>query len=88
MKRLYILFIISLMSIGLGYAQDTTSLAGKMQFVFAQLNRSAISTGFLEERAFPLVSLTPFNGTLTDSNKVQLNNLRASYFTIFRSLGV
>ncbi|WP_293297227.1 T9SS type A sorting domain-containing protein [Pedobacter sp. UBA4863] len=81
MKKIYLILIIFVMGFRLAYAQDTTSLAGKMQFIFAQLNRSAISTGFLEERAFPLVSLTPFNGTLTDSNKVQLNTLRATYFT-------
>lgn len=81
MKKIYFLLIISMVGIRFSYAQDTTSLAGKMQFIFAQLNRSAISTGFLEERAFPLVSLTPFNGILTDSNKVMLNTLRATYFT-------
>src|SRR5690606_31539947 len=79
--KLYFLLIISLMGIRFSYAQDTTSLVGKMQFIFAQLNRNDIATGFLEERAFPLVSLTPFNGSLTDSNKVQLNTLRAIYFT-------
>ncbi|ADY53291.1 hypothetical protein Pedsa_2750 [Pseudopedobacter saltans DSM 12145] len=76
MKKFYFLLIISLTGIRSSYAQDTTSLAGKMQFIFAQLNRNDIATGFLEERAFPLVSLTPFNGSLTDSNKVQLNTLR------------
>ena len=85
MKKFYSILIVILMGTGLAHAQDTTSLAGKMQFIFAQLNRNDISTGFLEERAFPLVSLTPFNGTLTDINKIQLNYLRASYFTIFRS---
>jgi len=52
MKKLYFLLIISLMGIRFSYAQDTTSLAGKMQFIFAQLNRNDIATGFLEERAF------------------------------------
>ncbi|MRX46439.1 hypothetical protein [Pedobacter puniceum] len=80
MRKIYFTLIL-IMGLKFLYAQDTTQLAGKMQFVFAQLNRNAISTGFLEERAFPLVSLTPFNGVLTDSNKVYLNALRATYFT-------
>lgn len=67
MKKLFIILIVSLMGIGFAHAQDTTQFAGKMQFIFAQLNRSDISTGFLKERAFPLASLTPFNGSLTDS---------------------
>lgn len=79
MKKIYLLLTILVVGIRLAYAQDTTSLAGKMQFIFAQLNRSDIATAFLEERGFPLVSLTPFNGTLTDSNKVNLNTLRATY---------
>ena len=61
MKKIYLLLIILVVGIRLAHAQDTTSLAGKLQFIFAQLNRSDISTGFLEERGFPLVSLTPFN---------------------------
>ncbi|WP_461485954.1 hypothetical protein [Pedobacter sp.] len=67
MKKIYFILLVILMNVRVSHAQDTTSLVGKMQFIFAQLNCSAISTGFLEERAFPLVSLTPFNGTLTDS---------------------
>lgn len=67
MKKIYLSVLISMIGLSFTYAQDTTSLAGKMQFVFAQLNRSAIATGFLEERGFPLVLLTPFNGMLTDS---------------------
>ncbi|WP_299569204.1 hypothetical protein [uncultured Pedobacter sp.] len=47
MKKIYFILFIILMNVGAGHAQDTTSLAGKMQFIFAQLNRSAISTGFL-----------------------------------------
>ncbi|KQM75240.1 hypothetical protein ASE74_20695 [Pedobacter sp. Leaf216] len=83
MKKKLSLFIL-LLSIGfITRAQDTTSLEGKMKFMFAQLSRADISSGFLEERSFPLTSLRPFNGTLTDSNKVNISTLRAGYFTLY-----
>lgn len=82
MKKKFVLFVLSLFIGLIARAQDTTSLEGKMTFMFAQLNRNDISSGFLEERAFPLTSLRPFNGTLTDSNKVNIGVLRAGYFTL------
>lgn len=61
---------------------DTTTLAGKYNYIFQALDRNQIPTGFIDERAFPLISLTPFNGLLTDSNKVDINTWRALYFTM------
>ena len=69
MKKIIALFLLLFSLAKPSSAQDTTSIAGKMQFVFAQLNRNEIFTGFLEERGFPLVSLRPFNGILTYSNR-------------------
>lgn len=61
---------------------DTTSLAGKYEYIFQQLDVNQIPTGFIDERAFPLFSLTPFNGLLTDSNKVNIDTWRGLYFTL------
>jgi hypothetical protein len=61
---------------------DTTTLSGKYQYIFQQLDRNQIPTGFIDERAFPLISFTPFNGLLTDSNKVDIDTWRALYFTL------
>ncbi len=60
---------------------DTATIAGKYDYVFGALDRSQIPTGFIDERAVPLISLKPFNGLLTDSNKVDINTWRALYFT-------
>ncbi|WP_426326772.1 T9SS type A sorting domain-containing protein [Pedobacter sp. R-06] len=85
MKKFFALFILLLSMGKIIHAQDTISLEGKMRYIFAQLNRNDISTGFLEERGFPMISLKPFNGTLTDSNKLSINTLRAGYFTLYSS---
>ena len=53
MKQFYFSIVIVLAAMGFAHAQDTTSLEGKMQFIFAQLDRNDISTGFLKERGFP-----------------------------------
>ncbi|TAE42969.1 MAG: hypothetical protein EAY66_00315, partial [Sphingobacteriales bacterium] len=60
---------------------DTATIAGKYDYVFGALDRSQIPTGFIDERAVPLLSLKPFNGVLSDSNKVDINTWRALYVT-------
>lgn len=85
MKKIYFMVAILAAIYQNSYSQDTTSLAGKLQYIFSQLNRSEIPTGFLEERGLPLMSIKPFNGVLTDSNKLNITRLRMSYFGLYSS---
>jgi hypothetical protein len=65
-------------------AQDP--LRDKLNLVFANINKSQIPTGFLEEYATPLVPLDVFNGVLTDSNRVQTPDVwRMIYTTLYSS---
>ncbi len=69
MKKIYLLMALLLVLLKVNAQIDTTNLAGKYEYIFQQLDRNQIPTGFIDERAFPLFSLTPFNGLLTDSNR-------------------
>lgn len=82
MKKIYLLMALLLVLLKVNAQIDTTNLAGKYEYIFQQLDRNQIPTGFIDERAFPLISLKPFNGILTDSNKVNIDTWRGLYFTI------
>ncbi len=61
---------------------QTDPLRDKLNNVFANVNKTEITTGFLAEFGAPLISLHPFNGLLTDSNKVTAPVWRHVYGTI------
>ncbi|MBD3748439.1 MAG: hypothetical protein IE931_02985 [Sphingobacteriales bacterium] len=78
MKKIYFLMALLLTLMKANAQIDTTTLTGKYEYVFQQLDRNQIPTGFIDERAFPLISLKPFNGILTDSNKVDMDIWRGA----------
>jgi hypothetical protein len=43
------------------------------------LDKNQVPTGFLEEYGCPIVSPATFNGTLTDSNRIDMNMWRTLY---------
>lgn len=82
MKKIYFICILILTILKVNAQIDTTNLTGKYEYIFQQLDRNQIPTGFIDERAFPLISLKPFNGLLTDSNKVDIDTWRGLYFPL------
>lgn len=61
---------------------DTTTIEGLYQYIFSNLDKSQISTHYLEEYGAPVLSMGKYNGILTDSNKVDINIWRALYWQI------
>ncbi|MFY7814779.1 MAG: hypothetical protein ACOVRK_06245, partial [Chryseobacterium taeanense] len=49
------------------------------------LDKNQISTGYLEEYGCPILPMATFNGTLTDSNRIDMNLLRTLYFQLHTS---
>jgi hypothetical protein len=82
MKQL-LLSILLLLGWQLSYAQN--NLRVKLDSVFAHVDKTQISTGFLEEYGIPFVPLDVFNGVLTDSNKVDIDHWRQVYSTLYTS---
>ncbi len=64
---------------------QTSPLQDKLNHVFANIDKSQIPTGFLEEYGVPLVPLDVFNGILSDSNKVTMDIWRQAYTTLYTS---
>jgi len=59
---------------------DTSTVQKLLQYIMQPLDKSQIPTGFLEEYGCPVVPMAVFNGTLTDSNRVDINIWRTLYF--------
>jgi hypothetical protein len=57
MKKIYLLSLILLAFFKVNAQIDTTNLTGKYEYIFQNLDLNQISTGFIDERAFPLISL-------------------------------
>ncbi|MBY0477020.1 MAG: T9SS type A sorting domain-containing protein [Chitinophagaceae bacterium] len=64
-------------------APDTGTYEKKLTYAFAPLDKSQISTGFLEERGAGILPLYYFNGLLHDSNLVDMNVWRLVYFNFY-----
>ena len=52
---------------------DTSTTQKLLQYIMQPLDKNQISTGFLEEYGCPILPAATFNGTLTDSNKIDMN---------------
>ena len=53
-----------------------------LQYIFQNIDKSQIPTGFLEEYGCPMLPMATFNGTLTDSNRIDMNLWRTLYFQL------
>ena len=50
--------------------------------IFQPIDKNQIPTGFLEEYGCPMLPSATFNGTLTDSNKIDMNLWRTLYLQL------
>jgi hypothetical protein len=85
MKKLYFLLLLSLLSPAHLYAQATDSMRLKLDYFFANIDKSQVPTGFLDAYATPLIPLASFNGTLADSTRTTPSVFRALYATAYSS---
>ena len=73
MKKLFkILLSLSVLtsSIKSNAQVDTSTTQKLLQYIMQPLDKTQISTGFLEEYGCPMLPAATFNGTLTDSNRM------------------
>lgn len=61
---------------------DTSTIEKLYEYIFANLDKTQISTGYLEEYGVPLLNMQPYNGVLTDSNIVDITTWRTLYWQI------
>ena len=61
---------------------DTSTTKGLLQYIFQNIDKSQVPTGFLEEYGCPILPMATFNGTLTDSNRIDMNLWRTLYFQL------
>jgi hypothetical protein len=61
---------------------DTSTTQKLLQYIFQNIDKGQISTGFLEEYGCPILPMTTFNGTLTDSNRIDMHLWRTLYFQL------
>jgi len=81
-----LLCLVCMLTVLIGKAQtpDTTTHYGLMNYVFANVNKTPISTGILREYGIDFADLSQYNGTaLTDTNWVTLPDLRRVYNTLY-----
>lgn len=75
MRYLYLLLVSALLSAPLtSHAQlsGSDSLRQRLNAIFAPLDKSQVPTRYLQEYGVRLLSLRPFDGTLTDSSRTTL----------------
>ena len=84
-KKIIVLLIctFSILSATQSKAQVDTSTTQKLlQYIFQNIDKTQISSVFLEEYGCPMLPMATFNGTLTDSNRIDMNLWRTLYFQL------
>ena len=61
---------------------DASTTQKLLQYIFQPLDKNQIPTGFLEEYGCPMLPAATFNGTLTDSNRIDMNLWRTLYLQL------
>ena len=64
------------------HAQDTSTTQKLLQYIFQSVDKNQVPTGFLEEYGCPILPMATFNGTLTDSNRIDMNLWRTLYLQL------
>lgn len=67
-------------------AQSIDELRNKLNYVFQNIDKSQVPTGYLEEYGPGFVPFKPFNGILTDSNRLDMDLWEILYGSIKNSL--
>jgi len=79
MKQLYYVLLL-LLGLALrptgAQAQTTDSLSQKLTSIFANIDKSQVPTRYLYEAGVRFLPLSYYNGTLSDSNRTDMNVLR------------
>jgi hypothetical protein len=60
-------------------------VSDKLDYMFSELDKSQVPTGFLEEYGGAFLPLDVFNGVLTDSNRVNMDVWRMTYASLHSS---
>ena len=66
----------------IGKAQDTSTIDKLLTYMIAPLNKSQIPTQYLAEKGTIYLGMNTFNGTLSDSNDIEINLWRLLYFQL------
>ena len=74
-----LLFCTILSAFSINAQIDTSTTQKLLQYIFQPVDKTQISTGFLEEYGCPMLPAATFNGTLTDSNRIDMNLWRTLY---------
>jgi hypothetical protein len=61
-------------------APDTSTIDKLIRYVLQPIDKTQVPTSILAEYGVPLLDLPTFNGTLTDSNKVNIDIFRTLVF--------
>lgn len=61
---------------------DTSTTQKLLQYIMQPLDKNQIPTGFLEEYGCPMLPMATFNGTLSDSNRMDMHLWRTLYFQL------
>lgn len=61
---------------------DTTTVKKLLHYILQPIDKTQVSTSFLEEWGAPIIPMATFNGTLTDSNRFDMNLWRTLYFQL------
>ena len=72
-KILLCLSIITSSTKSIAQVIDTSTTQKLLQYIMQPLDKNQISTGFLEEYGCPMLPAATFSGTLTDSNRIDMN---------------
>ncbi|MBK0383656.1 T9SS type A sorting domain-containing protein [Pedobacter sp. SD-b] len=84
MKKIYLLLAGLLLFSSTLRAQDTTSYYGKMNYIYAHIDKNQISSGILRDYGIDFLNLDNFAGTtLNDSNYVSLDEWRMLYASLY-----
>lgn len=76
------------LSISFSYAQtyDTTQYFGKMNYIFQNVNKSLVTSGFLKDYGIEFLNLDNYKGNgLHDSNFVSIDEWRVLYSSLYSS---
>jgi len=88
MKKIYVFAMVILFAVlaNIPFSSkaqvDTSTVQKLLQYIMQPLDKNQISTGFLEEYGAPIIPMATFNGTLTDSNRIDMNLWRTLYFQL------
>ncbi|GAB3636545.1 hypothetical protein GCM10027422_21350 [Hymenobacter arcticus] len=83
MKHFFFLALLLLTQLGLAQAQTPDGMRVQLNQVFANVDKSQVPSGYLDEYGEQLLGLHPYNGVLTDSNRTDMEVFRYLRATIF-----